>query len=46
VTVRDVISRLAGFSADETIYAESATPTARALVALQPDDGGTPEPRP
>src|SRR5439155_25562196 len=33
VTLRNVIGRLEEFSADETIYAESPTPAARAVVA-------------
>jgi len=33
MTLRDVIARLDEFGADETIFAESPTPTARAAVA-------------
>jgi hypothetical protein len=40
VTLRDVIARLDEFADDETIYAESAEPTARALVA--PESLGDP----
>jgi len=43
VTLREVISRLHDFSDDETIYAEAASPTARAVVAREPEDGATPE---
>jgi hypothetical protein len=38
VTLRDVIARIDQFSDDETIYAESATATARAAVAAESDD--------
>jgi hypothetical protein len=41
VTLRDVIARLDEFADDETIYAESAEPNARALVAPESvDDAG------
>lgn len=36
MTLREVIARLDEFSDEETIYAESATPTARAVVAAEP----------
>jgi hypothetical protein len=42
VTLREVIAQLADFASDETIYADSATPTARALVAVEPEDGSVP----
>jgi hypothetical protein len=42
VTLRDVIARLEAFSADDTIYAESPNPTARAVVADEPDAGEVP----
>jgi len=42
VTLRDVIAHLEGFSADDTIYAESPNPAARAVVANEPDDGEVP----
>jgi hypothetical protein len=42
VTLRDVIARIDEFGDDETIYAESPTPTARAAVATEPDDGSPP----
>jgi hypothetical protein len=37
VTLRDVILRLDQFADDETIYAESATPTAEAVVTGGPE---------
>jgi hypothetical protein len=37
VTLRDVIARLDQFADDETIYAQSATPTAEAVVTAEPD---------
>jgi hypothetical protein len=42
VTLREVIERLDQFGDDETIYAESTRPTARAVVAPEPDDGSVP----
>jgi len=42
VTLRDVIARLDDFADDETISAESATPTARAVVVAEPEDGAVP----
>ena len=39
---RDIIARLDEFPADETIYAESATPTARAEVAAEREDATAP----
>jgi len=42
MTLRDVIGRLDEFGADETIFAESATPAARAVVAAEPADGSPP----
>jgi hypothetical protein len=42
VTLRDVIARLEELSADDTIYAESAAPSARAIVAAELDDGAAP----
>ena len=44
VTLRGLIARLDEFGEDETIYADSATPTARAVVATEPDDGSAPVP--
>ena len=38
MTLRDVIARLDEFADQETIYAESATPSAKAIVALEPED--------
>jgi len=38
MTLRDVIERLDEFGADETIFAESATPTARAAVGVEDED--------
>ena len=43
MTLRDVIARLDEFSDDETIYAESASPTARAVVAAEPGGGAMPD---
>jgi hypothetical protein len=37
VTLRDGIARLDRFADDETIYAQSATPTAEAMVTPEPD---------
>jgi hypothetical protein len=42
VTLRDVIAGLDGFADDDTIYAESTSPTARARVAAEPDDASVP----
>lgn len=42
MTLRDVVARLHEFADDETIYAESASPTARAVVAAEPRDGSLP----
>ena len=39
MTLRDVIARLDEFEDDGTIFAESATPTARAVVAVEAADG-------
>ena len=44
MTLRELIARLDEFGGDETIYAESPTPTARAVVATEPDDGSPPAP--
>ena len=38
MTLRDVFDRLDDFGPEETIYAESATPTARAAVAVEGED--------
>jgi len=42
MTLRDVIARLDEFKDDETIFAESATPTAQAVVAVEAADGSSP----
>jgi hypothetical protein len=42
MTLRDVIARLDQFEDDETIFAESATPTARAVVGTEARDGSPP----
>jgi hypothetical protein len=42
VTLREVVDRLDEFAQDETIYAESMRPAARAVVAAEPDDGSVP----
>jgi hypothetical protein len=42
MTLRDVIARLDQFGDDETIFAESAIPTARAVVATEATDGSPP----
>jgi hypothetical protein len=42
VTLREAIARLDEFAVDETIYAEAASPTARAVVAGEPADGSLP----
>jgi len=42
MTLRDVVARLDEFEDDETIFAESATPTARAVVAVEAADGSPP----
>jgi hypothetical protein len=39
LTLRDVVERLDTFGDDQTIYAESPTPSARAAVATERDDG-------
>jgi hypothetical protein len=41
-TLRDVIARLDEFEDAETIFAESATPTARAVVVAEAADGSPP----
>ena len=41
MTLRDVVARLDEFEDDETIFAESATPTARAVVAVEAADGSS-----
>jgi hypothetical protein len=38
LTLREVIALLDELGADETIYAESATGSAEAVVALEPED--------
>jgi hypothetical protein len=43
VTLRELIARLDELPEHETIYAECARPTARAVVAEEPEDGSTPE---
>jgi hypothetical protein len=42
LTLREVIARLDEAPDEATIYAESTASTARAVVAIEPDDGGTP----
>jgi hypothetical protein len=42
MTLRDVIARLDEFGDDETIFAESAAPTARAVVAVEAANGSSP----
>jgi len=42
VTLHDIIDRLDEFADDETIYAESMRPMARAVVAAEPEDGSVP----
>jgi len=42
VTLREVVARLEEFADEETIYAESASPTARPVVAAEPRDGSVP----
>ena len=42
MTLGEVIARLDEFGEDETIYAEGPAATARAVVALEPDDGSLP----
>ena len=42
MTLREVIDRLDEFADDDTIYAESIHPTARAVVATEPEDGSIP----
>ena len=43
MTLREVIARLEELAADDTIYAESVAPSARAVVATEPDDGAVPK---
>ena len=42
VTLREVVARLDEFEDNDTIYAESPSPTARAVVASEPGDGSVP----
>jgi hypothetical protein len=42
MTLRDVVARLDEVEDDETIFAESATPTAQAVVAVETADGSSP----
>jgi len=42
VTLREAIARLDEFADEDTIYAESTSPTARAVVAAEPGDGSVP----
>ena len=42
MTLREAIARLDEFADDDTIYAESTSPTARAVVAAEPGDGSVP----
>jgi hypothetical protein len=42
VTLQDVIERLEELSGDDAIYAESPVPSARAVVATEPEDRGVP----
>ena len=42
LTLRDVITRLDEFGDDVTIYVERPDPAARAVVAMEPEDGGVP----
>jgi hypothetical protein len=42
VTLHDIIDRLDEFADEETIYAESMRPMARAVVAAEPEDGSVP----
>ena len=42
MTLADVIALVEQFDDDETIYAESTAPAARAAVAVEPIDGSTP----
>ena len=43
MSLRDLIARLDELDPDETIYAESASPDARAVAAAEPEDGSLPE---
>jgi hypothetical protein len=46
VTLREVVARLEEFADEEPIYAESASPTARAVVGEAPgDEESNPEAR-
>ena len=42
MTLRYVVARLDQFADEETIYADSANPAARAVVAAEPEDGSVP----
>ena len=42
MTLREAIARLDELAEDDTIYAESTSPTARAVVAAEPGDGSGP----
>ena len=42
MTLRDVVARLDEFEDDETIFAESPTPMAQAVVAVEAVDGSPP----
>lgn len=42
LTLRDVITRLDEFEDDATIYVERSDPAARAVVAIELEDGGVP----
>lgn len=42
MTLRDVIARLEEFEDDQTIFAESAAASARAVVAAEGEDGSPP----
>ena len=44
MTFREVIARLDELPGDETIFAASTAPGARAVVARERDDGAPPEP--
>jgi hypothetical protein len=46
VTLREAIARLDEFADEDTIYAESTSPTARAVVAAEPGDGSVRRPPP
>jgi hypothetical protein len=43
MTLREAIARLDELPQDATIYAESTEPTARAVVAVEPEDGSVPD---